>query len=301
MSTQAPQAWFLPLDAKYYNPDEDEKTFFKIETGISDDDELKKHIITVQTKAFSIFPYPCIRRFGFTELKLGRLPAYEQLLKLGRDRENAIFIDLGCCFGNDVRKAVQDGYPVQNTIAVDLRRGLWDLGHEMFKSTPESFTTPFIEGDILDQKFLSTVVPFTKDSPPTTAAPSLNTVTTLNELRGHVSVLYTASFFHLFLEPEQEKIAHALAGLLSPEPGSMLLGVHGASNTKGFWKPTGSDYTMFCHCPESWKELWEGIFGKGNVEVKARVRREVGGDSYYDMYPGNTNPFQVMEWSITRL
>lgn len=54
MSTRAHNAWYLPLDEKYYNLDEDEKNFFKVETGISDDDELKKHIITVQTKAFSV-------------------------------------------------------------------------------------------------------------------------------------------------------------------------------------------------------------------------------------------------------
>lgn len=30
-------------------------------------------------------------------IKLGRLPAYKQLLKLGKERKGAIFLDIGCC------------------------------------------------------------------------------------------------------------------------------------------------------------------------------------------------------------
>ncbi|KAJ4472960.1 hypothetical protein J3R30DRAFT_3659345 [Lentinula aciculospora] len=240
----------------------------------------------VQTTAFAIFPYPCIRIFEFTRLKLGRLPAYDQVLKIGRERKGAIFIDLGCCFGNDVRKAVQDGFPAENTLATDLRRGLWDLGHEMFKSTPQSFPTPFLASDILNPEFLIPVAPFTKAFPPTTIVPSLTSVTSLNVLHGHVSVLYMGAFFHLFSETQQEQIAHALAGLLSPEPESLVIGVHGGELTKGIWSPTGHAYEIFCHSPDSWKRLWEG---KLAVTV------------FFDMYPGNRDPFHVMEWSVTRL
>ena len=79
-------------------------------------------------------------------MKVARLSAYQDLLKLGRERKGAIFLDLGCCctfsvdlfqcpmsfdrliyplsaVGNDVRKVVHDGYPVENAIASDLRRG----------------------------------------------------------------------------------------------------------------------------------------------------------------------------------
>lgn len=48
------KSFYLPLDDRYYNLDEEEKIFFKKETGIQDDAELKKHIIAVQTKAFSV-------------------------------------------------------------------------------------------------------------------------------------------------------------------------------------------------------------------------------------------------------
>ncbi|KAF5375599.1 hypothetical protein D9757_008564 [Collybiopsis confluens] len=299
--TESVEAWILPLNDKYYQPDSDEEQFLKEEIGILDSEELKKHIIAVQTKAFAIYPYPCIRIFEFTRLRLGRHPAYKQLLKLGEERKDGILIDLGTCFGNDIRKAVQDGYPVKNTLATDLRKGLWDLGHEMFRSSPETFQTNFIEGDVFNTQFLECLPLFTLKSPPSTSPPSLDTVKTLNALHGHVSAFYTGAFFHLFDEQQQAHISRALAGLLSPIPGSMILGVHGGSSSKGYWCPTASTYKMFCHSPESWKELWRDIFEGENVEVQAELRQGAGGADFFDTFPGNHNPYHFMEWSVRRL
>jgi len=41
-----------PLDPTLLNLEEDEATFFKLLTGIQDEEELKKHIIHVQRKAY---------------------------------------------------------------------------------------------------------------------------------------------------------------------------------------------------------------------------------------------------------
>lgn len=110
---------------------------------------------------------------------------------------------------------------------------LWDIGHEIFRSTPKSFSVPFIEGDILDPSFLELVPPFTTGVPPSTPAPALNAVKSFNPLRGHVSAVFTGAFFHLFSEEVQECVARKLAGLLSPLPGSMLIGVQGGRADKG--------------------------------------------------------------------
>ncbi|KAI0932684.1 hypothetical protein AcW2_001238 [Taiwanofungus camphoratus] len=113
----------VPLDDKFYALDAEELAFYKAQTGIHDDDALKQHIMRVQADAYQVHPYNCIRRFNFTRLKISRLPAYSHLLKLGKERAGAIFLDIGCCFGNDARKAVADGYPVQNVVASDLHPG----------------------------------------------------------------------------------------------------------------------------------------------------------------------------------
>ncbi|KAJ4465686.1 hypothetical protein C8J55DRAFT_538565 [Lentinula edodes] len=296
-----PKIYKMSLDEQFYDLDTEQIGFFQKETGIQSEELLKEHIIAVQTKAYLIYRYPCIRIFEFARLKMARLPAYPDLLKLGRERNEAIFLDLACCFGNDARKAIQDGYPIDNVIASDIHKDFWDLGHEMFKSTPKSFPVPFVQGDIFDTNFLESTKPFTVESPPTKPVPALNTLTSLNPLRGHLSACFCGAFFHLFGEDAQKQIAEALAGLLSPEPGSMIFGVHGSRAVKGFWHPTGSERYMFCHSPESWKDLWEGLFGKGNVEVKAQLRKEIGGDDLFGTYPGNKDPYHVMEWSVSRI
>jgi hypothetical protein len=47
----------LALDESLYNLPEEERSFFKQQTGIPDDDELKAHILRVQAEAYEV----CIR------------------------------------------------------------------------------------------------------------------------------------------------------------------------------------------------------------------------------------------------
>ena len=53
------------LKPKFYNLQGDNLLFFKEQTGIQDDGELKRHILDVQAQAYEIFGYPCIRLLTF--------------------------------------------------------------------------------------------------------------------------------------------------------------------------------------------------------------------------------------------
>ncbi|KAJ3710936.1 hypothetical protein C8R42DRAFT_596483 [Lentinula raphanica] len=291
------------LDVSLYHLDDESKAFFKRETGIQDDEEVKAHIVAVQNKAYSVFQYPCFRTFDFVKSTMGEHPMYAHLLELGKQRNNAIFLDLACCcsFGQDARKAVRDGYPVQNILASDLRAEFWSLGHELFRSDDNSFPAAFIQGDIFDKSFLDPTALPPKETHAETNIPPLKSLTSLNPLRGYLSACYCGNLFHLFDEDAQRQLAKALAGLLSPEPGSMIFGAHLALAKKGMMKTTGIDGFMFCHSPDSWKELWQSIFGKDAVEVTAELR----------VYPlkiadtigvaaGDDTPVIYMDWSVLR-
>ena len=182
------------------------------------------------------------------------------------------------------------------------RTGLWDLGHELFRTTPESFPVPFLEGDILNPSLLSLAPPGPTSTSPLSPPPALSQVRSLNELHGQISGIFTGAFFHLFKFDGQARVARLLAGLLSPLPGSMLFGVQGGRAVKGEWRPAEGT-RMNCHSPESWRELWEGVFAEAGarVEVKARLRKEIGGMSMFGTYPENTEHYHVLEWSVTRL
>ena len=161
---------------------------------------------------------------------------------------------------------------------------------------------PFIQGDIFDPDFLAITQPLSVDALPRSPTPSLAGLTSLNPLRGHVSAVYLGKFLHIFDEPGQAHIARALVGLLSPEPGSLLFGVQGALEERGPFTPAGSDWTMFCHSPESLGKLFEDAFGDpGTVKFESRMVEEPGGPTYFDTWPGNEKPFTCQEWSVTRL
>ena len=75
-------------------------------------------------------------------IKISRLPAYQKVLTLGRERDNAILLDIGCCcedfyismtcflerltsesVGNDTRKVIADGFPAKRVLASDIQKG----------------------------------------------------------------------------------------------------------------------------------------------------------------------------------
>ncbi|KAJ6550326.1 hypothetical protein B0H19DRAFT_1237244 [Mycena capillaripes] len=279
----------VPLDGTLYN--EEDFAFVREQTGIHDADALKRHIIAVQTKAYAIYAFPCIWKFRFAKTRMSTFPAYQDVLKLSREREGAILLDLGCCCGTDIRELARDGFPMHNMIASDISAGFWDIGHELFNSTPETFPVVFLAGDAFNPAFLEPSTPAQRGDI-TDAPPPLATLTSLTPLRGHVSVIHTSALFHLFPEAEQLQLARALAGLLSPLPGSVILGSHVGQRWKGLGPaPMREGKRMFCHSPESWREMWEGLFPDGNVKVEAELERRVSDD------PDGG----LLTWSVTRI
>ncbi|KAI0275321.1 hypothetical protein BC834DRAFT_852251 [Gloeopeniophorella convolvens] len=297
-----PPEYQVALDERYYDIlGEEELAFFKVQTGIQDEVELKAHLLQMQAEAYAVYPYPCIRRFSWARLKISRFPAYQDLLKLGRERKGAIFLDIGSCFGNDARKAVADGFPLENVITSDLRERYGELGHRLFRTTPETYPIAFIAGDAFEPQHLEIVPPFTTANAPTGPAPDLRSLTSLNPLHGRTSAIHASAFFHLFDEEQQLHLARALAGLLSPEPGSIMFGAHGGRHEKGFRERLRHGEQVFCHSPESWSELWNGqVFEQGTVKVEVtlvQVERRILPEGVDD----EVGFQELMIWSVTRL
>ncbi|KAG2140080.1 hypothetical protein DEU56DRAFT_292200 [Suillus clintonianus] len=280
----------FPLDDSLYYLESEEIAFFRRQTNIQDEVALKTHIIDIQKEAYKVAPYACIRSFDFLHPNLSKLHVYDHILKRGA--EGAILLDIGSCLGADVRKAVEDGFPAHNIIASDIKEAFSELGRKLFKASSEPGC--FIPGDVFDPAFLSISRP--ASSVPEGAMPDIQTLQSLNDLRGRVGVIHASKLFHLFDEEKQLQLARALGGLLSCEPGSIICGTHAIALTseKGIVRHTvlGVDITYFCHSPESWDCLWDGVvFEKGQVKVETRTSTiDMGGI-----------PFRLLHWSVTRL
>jgi len=164
-------------DTSLYCITPDEAAFFKSQTGIDNDEDLKRHVLEVQAKAYKAsqsdrtspqsytsnptecrlhhilvsMVLPFCGTFGqhmhrtysvtMPRLNVSTYSVYEHILKLGRERPNAILLDIGCCcaskyyvyvffddneifsVGVDSRKVASDGFPAENIISSDINNG----------------------------------------------------------------------------------------------------------------------------------------------------------------------------------
>lgn len=145
------------------------------------------------------------------------------------------YLDLGCCFGQDIRRLVKDGAPSENCYGSDLRLEFMELGYQLFLDR-ETLKTRFVPGDVFDPN------------------------SSLTELEGQIDIMHTAAFFHLFSLEQQKQIARRAVRILKPQAGSLLVGRQ-VGNVKGgeFPHRTNPDQTMYRHDPETWTRMWQEI------------------------------------------
>ncbi|KAJ6471691.1 hypothetical protein DFH09DRAFT_954321, partial [Mycena vulgaris] len=168
----------------------------------------------------------------------------------------------------------------------------------------ETFPVAFLAGDVLDGGFLAPAVP----QPTSTSAPPsppLTTITSLTALTGHVSILHISYVFHQFDDQQQIDLARAIAGLLSPLPGSMMLGSQVGKKIMGYLpgpaRYPGDQGQVFAPLPESWTAMWEDIFPKGTVRVEATLRKREECYPWELLAPTPEGDDGILTWSIARL
>ncbi|KAK5122370.1 hypothetical protein LTR85_003954 [Meristemomyces frigidus] len=208
-------------------------------------------------KAWDIWPYPCIGGFRFMNLNLCTTAQYAEILTRVKNGEK--LLDLGCCFGQELRSLLLDGAPSENLYGTDLRPEFFELGYDLFLDR-ETCKATFIAADIF--------VPNAE----------------LDALNGKLSVIYAGAFFHLFDRPEQLHLAKRVATLLSSNPGSMVLGRQVGNVTAGRYEhATNEGGWMFRHNEQSWKEMWDeagretGTQWEASAELRANDRFQKSG------------------------
>ena len=159
------------------------------------------------------------------------MPQYKDILQ--RIKDGAYFLDLGCCFGQEMRQLMLDGAPSENLCGADLQPEFFGLGYELFQ-----------DKGFCKSKFIATDI--------------FQPVSEFTALYGTVEVVYTASFFHLFDRPEQLLIAKQMASLLSKKSDSMILGRHIGDTNPGAYdhKTNLMSGKMFRHNEQTWEDLW---------------------------------------------
>ncbi|KAF5342823.1 hypothetical protein D9758_013381 [Tetrapyrgos nigripes] len=288
---------------------EQELALLKSQTDIEDMDELQRHVESVAEKAFKTI-YQSTNTSWNSEKRV-QMPFSSisgVVVTLVSTLTSTTHIRVTSTkVGHDTRKAIADGYPIQNVVASDIHPEFWTLGHELFKSTPESFPVLLVPGDAFDNAFIPDCPPFDNETrKPSTEKPSQATLASAKSLappQGHVSAIHASGLFHLFVEEQQRVLANKLASLLSLEPGSVVFGMqHGASEVKEILNIRKEK--TFLHSEDSWTRLWVGeegeseerVFPKGMVQVDVRL---------FDLKPtaadGTFSDYNRLVWSVKRI
>ncbi|OCT46984.1 hypothetical protein CLCR_02545 [Cladophialophora carrionii] len=243
-------------------------------------EQQKEHITSVRNRAYKSYPYPCLGRWRFLDLDLANHPLYHShilpMLKGetaaevgGADRADWIFLDLGCCLGQDVRKLLFDGADPARIYGADLRPEFIDMGYELFKDEKtfprtEHFIAP---ADVFD---------FSTDS-------ELS-----KKCDGKVRVLHSTAVFHLFNWDEQVTMARRCLQLLTSKTGRALIcGGQVGNLNAGEFARRRREGTRFRHNAESWKRLWEEV-----VQTDRSVRHIKALEVHSIMEERNTDRFR---------
>src|SRR4051812_13987345 len=112
--------------------------------------------------------------YQFLDLHLPTTAIYPSLLARLTTQSDK-FLDIGCCFGQEIRQLILDGVPSANTYGGDRHSGFFDVGYDLFRDRESLHPTTFIAADVFDD------------------ASALVT-----ELAGKVDVIYAGALFHLF-------------------------------------------------------------------------------------------------------
>lgn len=225
-------------------------------------EEVENHVVKVRNEAWEIFPYPCIGQFRFLDLSLHTFVEYPDILQ--RLQSGEYLLDMACCFGQEIRQLVADGAPAENIYGCDLREEYITLGYKLFS-----------DKDVLQSKFIVANI-FDATSP-------------LTALKGQLDMIYTGSFFHLFDYQDQVKVGKAVASLLRPRSGSIILGRQiGAVEAAEHDHKTNPTGKMYRHNVESLKTMWKEIGDEIGVSFAVDARLELLSGDHFRFHTSDT-------------
>jgi len=169
-------------------------------------------------------------------------------LSLLKSDPSARLLDVGCCFGQDIRKLIADGVSPSQVSGLDLVPKFHDLGKELFR-----------DGDKLDFEFHALDV--------------FDDSADWKPLEQRFDVLHLTSFLHIWDWDRQKQAAERLVRLVKPKSGSLLVGSSLGTTVCGDFPNLEGTGVNFRQSNESFRRFWEEVGEK--TGTKWQVRSEV--------------------------
>lgn len=192
-------------------------------------------------EAFTIYPWPCIGQMRFLRLTLSSYPSYPRILsRLKAADDPCSLLDVGCCFGQDVRKLVVDGVPSDRVVGLDLAPQFYNLGRRLFRDDVEVNGRPVLEFDFYARDITDDAADW---------AP----------LQNRFDVLNLTSFLHIWNWDTQVKVACRLVSFFRKRPGVFAVGSSLGSRVGGEFPNLEGDGTNFRQSPETFEKFWKEV------------------------------------------
>jgi hypothetical protein len=159
-----------------------------------------------------------------------RLPkhfAYQTLLKKLKSSESSPntkkIIDLGCCFGQEVRQMILDGVETKNIYAADIHDGYWNAGREFFMDNLSHLSTRL---DGVTTLFADFAQPY--------PLPIECTERMVDSLENNFEAVLCQMVFHVLSKEQTENMAKRMSSML--KKGGILIGCClGAIGEEAVW------------------------------------------------------------------
>ncbi|KAH6722067.1 hypothetical protein BKA61DRAFT_701140 [Leptodontidium sp. MPI-SDFR-AT-0119] len=209
---------------------------------------ITSHVLSIRDKAWDVHPLPCIGQFRFIDFSLSRSTSYPRVLELLKS--GGKLLDLGCCFGQDLRKLVHDGAPASSLYGADLRSEFIDLGYDLFLDR-NRIGVQFLTADIFDPN------------------------SSLKQLDGQMSVVYIGLLLHLFDWEGQRKACERIVGFLKPEKGVLVLGQQ-VGSLVACDVMSGGERKVTRHDLASFEKLWKEVGERTGSQWEVRANLDEG-------------------------
>lgn len=196
-------------------------------------------LLLQREKAWQVHPYACVGRFRFLDLSISLDPIYPTVLSRLKDSSSPpqTLLDLGCCFGQDIRRLVADGAPSEDLYGADLRPEYLELGYELFRDKGR-LNAHFLVGDVFDDG-------------------EGEGGNELKKLDGKIDIIHAASFLHLFTWDEQVQVGMRMVRLFrtttTTKDPPLVFGTQAGSVKPGVYYSSDMSRTRYRHDPESFQ------------------------------------------------
>lgn len=191
-------------------------------------------------RAWPFAEYPCVGQWMFLLPSVSIFSEYENVLL--RVKTGASVLDLGCSFGQDLRRLAAAGAPTENMYASDLNSELWNIGFDLFRDR-QRMKARFIQSDIFDR------------------------ASELGDLKAKIDIFIVCQFLHLFSWEKQFEAVKRIVEM--SRPGSQLIGYQmgrlKAEESHTRWN------TMFFHNVETFKRMWCDIEKETGTKWRVKV------------------------------